>query len=93
MNQLNKLSKQDIEENYLNKPILIVDSDKIKKWYIVSDIGNMIPLHMLDEEEADLYDEDESNIEGIELADGEGKGYLMWIYFGQDDGWEAFGYE
>jgi len=59
MNTLNKLSKQDIEEKYLNKPILIVDYGKIEKWYIVRDTTTAMPLHLLDEEESDLHDQDE----------------------------------
>lgn len=100
MNQLNKLSRQDIETKYLSKPILIISSDNgsdnIKKWYIVSDVNTIMPLHMLTSEESDLYDQDKSNIEGIEVVGVDGKGYLMWIYFDnndQDDSWKAFGYE
>jgi len=97
MNQLNKLSKQDIQNKYLNKPILIVDDENSKKWYIVKDTNTSMPLHLLDEEESDLYDQDESNIEGIEVAGVNGNGYLMWIYFShndeKNDGWKAFGYE
>jgi len=97
MNQPIKLSRQDIQTKYLNKPILIVDDENTKKWYIVKDANTLMPLHLLDEEESDLYDQDESNIEGIEVAGVDGNGYLMWIYFDQngeqDDGWQAFGYE
>jgi len=97
MNQLNKLSKQDIQTKYLNKPILIIDDKNTKEWYIVKDTNATMPLHLLSEEESDLYDQDESNIEGIEVSGVDGEGYLMWIYFNQDDkqsdGWEAFGYE
>jgi len=42
-----------------------------------------MPLHLLTEEESDLYDQDESNIEGIEVAGVDGNGFLMWIYFDQ----------
>jgi len=93
LNQLNKLSRQDIKTKYLNKPILIVDGDDIENWYIVSDIDTTIPLHLLAPEESDLHDKDESNINGIEVVDVDGKGYLLWIYFNQIDGWKALGYE
>jgi len=93
MSQLNKLSRKDIQTKYLNKPILIIDNENTKKWYIVRDANTTMPLHLLDEEESDLYDQDESNIEGIEVVGVDGKGYLMWIYFDQSDGWKAFGYE
>jgi hypothetical protein len=93
MNQLIKLSRQDIETKYENKPILIKDIDG-ENWYIVCDVYSQMPLHMLTEEEADLYDENEENIDSIELSGVEGNEcYLMWIYFNQDKGWEAYGYE
>jgi len=90
MNTLTKLSKQNIITKYLSKPILIVN-DNIKEWYIVSDVDTTMPLHMLTKEESGLYDQDKSNIEGIEVVGVKSKGYLMWIYF--NDGWDAFGYE
>jgi len=93
MNTLIKLSKEDIENKYLNKPILIIADDS-KTWYIVSDVEDQMPLHMLTSEETDLYDLNENNIKGIKLAGAEGKNnYAMWIYFNQDDGWQAYGYE
>ena len=91
MNTLIKLSRQDIETRYLNKPILIDN-----KWYIVSDIDTTMPPHMLTSKEADSCDKDESNIKGIEVFGVEGKAYVMWIYFNQEDredGWDAYGYE
>ncbi len=93
MNTLTKLSKQDIVTKYLCKPILIVDNENIKEWYIVSDVDTTMPLHMLSKEESDLYDQGKSNIEGIEVVGVDGKGYLMWIYFNQNNRWDAFGYE
>jgi len=93
MNTLIKLSKEDIENKYLNKPILII-ADNSKTWYIVSDIDDQMPLHMLTSAESDLYHLNEDNIKGIKLAGVEGENnYLMWIYFNQDDGWQAYGYE
>ena len=56
INQLNKLSRQDIETKYLNRPILIVDGFNTENWCIVSDIDTTIPLHLLAPEESDLYD-------------------------------------
>ena len=93
MNQLNKLSRQDIETKYLNKPILIVGSENHKKWYIVSDTSTTMPLHLLAPEESDLYEQDKNNIEGIEVVGLNGNGYLLWIYFNQIDGWKALGYK
>ena len=92
-NNLIKLTRQNIENKYLNKPILITSKDS-EKWYIVSDVFSSMPLHMLTGEEADLYDNNEDNINGIELAgvDGENN-YAIWIYFNKDDGWQAYGYE
>lgn len=87
---MHKLSREDIESKYLNKPIL-VNTDNTKVWYIVSDINSQMPLHLLSEEESDLYDQDESNIDGIKVAGVDGDGYLMWIYF--NEGWEAYGYQ
>ncbi len=93
MNTLIKLSKEDIESKYLNKPILITCKES-KTWYIVSDVKTQMPLHMLTSEESDLYDLNENNINGIKLAGVEGEDYyVMWIYFNQDDGWQAYGYE
>ncbi len=93
MNTLIKLSKEDIESKYLNKPILITHKDS-KTWYIVSDVETRMPLHMLTLEESDLYDLNENNIRGIKLAGVKGENnYVMWIYFNQDDGWQAYGYE
>jgi hypothetical protein len=93
MNTLIKLTRQDIEDRYSNKPILVTDEDS-KIWYIVSDVFSSMPLHMLTSEEADLYEEDENNISGIKFAGVNGEEqYAMWIYFNQEDGWEAYGYE
>jgi hypothetical protein len=92
MNKLIKLSKLDIQNKYLNKPILITCQDS-KEWYIISDVYSSMPLHMLSDEESDLYDQDENNIEGIKVAGVNGDGYLMWIYFETNTGWEAYGYE
>ena len=92
MNILIKLSKQDIETKYLNKPILMKYNDT-KTWYIVSNVDTIMPLHMLTVEESDLYRKNKSSIEGIKVVGVNGNGYLMWINFNQDDGWEAFGYE
>lgn len=91
MSNLVKLTRQDIETRYLNKPILI-NCDNEEVWYIVSDVNTYMPLHMLSAEESDLYHENEDNISGIEVIGVEG-GYLMWIYFETDTGWEAYGYE
>jgi hypothetical protein len=92
INKLFKLTKEVIQEKYLYKPILISTKEE-KNWYIVADIDCNMPLHMLTEEEADLYDLDENNIEGIKVMGAYGEGYLMWIYFGRENGWQAFGYE
>ena len=92
MSNLIKLSKEDIQNKYLNKPILICDKDS-KLWYIVSNVYSHMPLHLLTSEESDLYDKNKSNIDGIKVAGVDGGGYLMWIYFGDKDGWEAYGYE
>jgi hypothetical protein len=92
MNVLIKLSKEDILTKYQNKPIFIICKDS-KNWYIVSDIDSPMPLHMLSSKESDLYDKDKSNIDGIQVTGIDGEGYLMWIYFEQKNGWEAFGYE
>jgi len=90
MNKLFKLTKEIIQNEYLNKPILIETKDN-KNWFIVTDLNGMIPLHMLNEEESDWFDLDESIIDALEVIGIEGKAYLMWIYLG--DGWKAFGYE
>lgn len=92
-NKLIKLKRQDIEERYEGKPIFIVDREG-ENWYIVNDSFSRIPTYMLAPHEVDLYDKDESNIEGIELVgmDCE-RSYAMWIYFNKDDGWQAYGYE
>lgn len=92
MNILNKLTKQDIQTKYLNKPILVKCEDT-EEWYIVSDVNTSMPLHMLTSEESNLYRQNKSNIKGIQLNGTGDTGYLMWIYFNQVDGWEAFGYE
>jgi hypothetical protein len=94
MNTLIKLSKEEIESKYLNKPILIIHKDS-KIWYIVSDVNDQMPLHMLTSEESDLYHLNEDNINGIKLAGVEGEDhYAMWIYFNEgDNGWQAYGYE
>jgi hypothetical protein len=57
MNKLIKLTRQDIEDRYLDKPILIKDKDS-ENWYIVRDTHSQMPLHMLTAEESDLYDKD-----------------------------------
>lgn len=90
MNKLIKLTREIIQEKYLYKPILI-STEEEQNWYIVADTNCDMPLHMLNEEEADLYDLDEKNIEGIKVMGAYGEGYLMWIYL--EDGWKAFGYE
>jgi len=92
MNILIKLSKQDIKNKYLNKPILVV-SNNYKKWYIVDDVYSYMPLHMLTAEESDMYDKDEESINGIRLTGDDEPAYVMWINFHQKDGWEAYGYE
>ena len=92
MNTLIKLSRQDIESKYLNKPILID-----KKWYMVKNVYSHMPLHMLTSKESDLYEKDENNTSGIKLSgQSEEYSYVMWIYFNQEDredGWDAYGYE
>ncbi len=93
MNQLIKLTRLDIEQRYLNKPIFIKYNDNNKAWYIVSEVHTSMPLHMLTEDESDLYDQNPNNINGIQLAGIDGDCYLMWIYFGFEEGWEAYGYE
>jgi len=92
MNQLIKLSRADIEQRYINKPILIKCHNS-KIWYIVSEVFSQMPLHMLDKNESDLFDQDPNNINGIQLSGVDGDGYLMWIYLENKDGWEAYGYE
>jgi len=92
LNQIIRISKQDIENKYLNKPILI-KSDGEENWYILSDVNSHMPLHLLNSGESDLYDENEENIDGIELVGIGGESYLMWIYFETSEGWEAYGYE
>ncbi len=93
MNQLIKLSRADIEQKYLNKPILIKCYGNSKAWYIVSEVFSSMPLHMLTTDESDLYHQNSDNISGIQLAGIDGDSYLMWIYFENKDGWEAYGYE
>lgn len=81
-NNLIKLSKEDIVNKYENKPILVED-EADKTWYIVSNINSSMPLHMLTEEESDLYKQDEESISGIEVHSINGEGYLMWIDFNE----------
>ena len=92
MSNLIKLTREDIEDKYLNKPVFIVYQNT-KEWYIVSDLSTSMPLHMLNDKESDLYNQNKNNINGIEVIGIDGEGYLMWIYFEQKNGWEAFGYE
>jgi hypothetical protein len=90
-NTLKKLSRSDIETKYLNQPIF-VKSKGNDEWFIISDTHSSMPLHMLTCEESDLYDKDESSIDGITIHGVDGTAYLMWIYFNEADGWEAYGY-
>lgn len=90
MNQLKQLTREDIIEDYLYRPILIENNNK-HEWYLLKDNDKSMPLHLLDSSEVDLYELDEKNIEGIEVVGVDGDGYLMWIYFEQEEGWKAYG--
>ncbi len=82
-----------MEERYEGKPIFIKDEEG-GNWYIINDASSQMPAHMLTAEDADLYDENEGNIDGIKLIGRDCEYcYVMWIYFNKDGGWTAYGYE
>ena len=88
MSQLIKLTRKDIEKRYTGKPILING-----EWYIVVCALSHMPLHMLTLKESEMYDEDESSIDGIHVVGKNTEnGYCMWINFEKENGWTAYGY-
>lgn len=90
MESLYKLTREQIEQKYQDMPIYIVYTKSNEgRWYIVADAYGSMPLHLLSESEVDLYEQDNSIIDGIDVCGSE-DGYLMWIYFG--NGWDAYGY-
>jgi hypothetical protein len=93
MNQLIKLTKQDIIDRYKDKPIFIETKEE-KAWYIVVDINDYMPLHMLTKDETKMYRKDYENISAINVVGADCEcGYLMWCYFNTENGWKAYGYE
>lgn len=94
MNKLRQLTKEDIINHYLDKPILIIERDNSSVWCLVKDNNSDMPPHLLSKEEATLYEQDESYTEGIEIVGiGIDEGYLLWAGFEVEDGWKAYGYE
>ena len=93
ISKLNKLTREQIEEEYENCPIFIIDkTTQIGTWYIIEDSHSSMPLHMLTVEEVDLYNTNEETIESIKLCgvDTEEGVYAMWSSFETD--WSAYGY-